>query len=296
VKITDFGASAHLSNIAQHRQAVGTPYYTAPEVMSLEPYSCSADIWSLGACLLEIISSQRPYHDLNEMAAMFAIQEDPHPPIPSSVSEDCRDFLLQCWRKHPEERPSARELLLHPFIIMAADTFHTSSTFSSYQSMPSVMTSSMTSNQTSAMPSAAASPHLSKLRLNLPTAPTPENEAMLEKLLEFSLGVARKPAKASSTPPSSASTRTVGVGTDNALFCAPRFHSTALSQEIPSVKISTEPTVSSTSLLDTQQSCTKPDTAMTGTQTDRRVFFNGSVNSGAPVDEPRQNCKSERQQ
>jgi len=38
------------------------------------------------------------------------------PPIPNTVSETCQDFLNQVFRFRPEDRPTAYELLDHPFI------------------------------------------------------------------------------------------------------------------------------------------------------------------------------------
>jgi len=103
VKITDFGASTQVIDVAtMRRSCIGTPYYAAPEVIAVEPYSYSADIWSVGSCMVEMLTGKRPYHELNEMAAMFRIVEDEHPEIPDSLSDICRNFLVQCWQKNPK--------------------------------------------------------------------------------------------------------------------------------------------------------------------------------------------------
>ena len=40
------------------------------------------------------------------------------PPIfPNNLSSECTDFLLRCFQRDPESRPSAPQLLNHPFII-----------------------------------------------------------------------------------------------------------------------------------------------------------------------------------
>jgi serine/threonine protein kinase len=40
----------------QHTGGAGTATYTAPEVVAHEPYGCTADLWSVGVVLLEVLS------------------------------------------------------------------------------------------------------------------------------------------------------------------------------------------------------------------------------------------------
>ncbi|KAL9645198.1 hypothetical protein ABK040_002399 [Willaertia magna] len=119
VKITDFGVSAQLLNVEAIRTSnVGTPYYIAPEVIQVQPYSFQADIWSLGCTLFELLFGRRLYHDLNQIAAMFHMATDPRPPLPepNNLSPTCQDFLEKCWIKDWKKRPNARELQSHPFV------------------------------------------------------------------------------------------------------------------------------------------------------------------------------------
>jgi serine/threonine protein kinase len=93
----------------------------APEVIEMSwnshgPDARSADIWSLGCTVIELLTGQPPYYDCNPMTAMFRIVQDPHPPFPENISEDCEAFLLRCFERNPKDRATAQELQNHPWI------------------------------------------------------------------------------------------------------------------------------------------------------------------------------------
>lgn len=119
VKICDFGVSSaeHVQTINPGQQhMVGTPWYIAPEMVEYRPYTTSVDIWSLGCTIMELATGRRPYHELSAMQVLFRMVEDQRPPIPSSLSPELNSFLLACFVWDPEQRPSAAELMRHPFI------------------------------------------------------------------------------------------------------------------------------------------------------------------------------------
>lgn len=122
VKICDFGVSRseNVQTINPGQQhMVGTPWYIAPEMVEYRPYTTSVDIWSLGCTVLELATGRRPYHELSAMQVLFRMVEDRRPPIPAHLSAEAKDFLHSCWIWHPHERPSANQLLQHPFILKA---------------------------------------------------------------------------------------------------------------------------------------------------------------------------------
>lgn len=138
VKICDFGVSRseNVQTINPGQQhMVGTPWYIAPEMVEYRPYTTSVDIWSLGCTVLELATGRRPYHELSAMQVLFRMVEDRRPPIPSHISPEAKDFLRSCWIWDPQERPSARDLLRHPFILKARK-FSDSSKQSSMTSTP----------------------------------------------------------------------------------------------------------------------------------------------------------------
>lgn len=53
----------------------------------------------------------------NPLTAMFHIaSDDALPRLPDSLSDVAKDFLMLCLVKNPSLRPSAAELLRHPFV------------------------------------------------------------------------------------------------------------------------------------------------------------------------------------
>ncbi|KAJ8572907.1 hypothetical protein K7X08_009418 [Anisodus acutangulus] len=121
IKLADFGASkkvVELATISGAKSMKGTPYWMAPEVIRQTGHSFSADIWSVGCTVIEMTTGKPPWsQQYQEVAALFYIgTTKAHPLIPEHVSVEAKDFMLKCLQKEPEFRPSASELLQHPFV------------------------------------------------------------------------------------------------------------------------------------------------------------------------------------
>ncbi|XP_045189184.2 serine/threonine-protein kinase 10-like isoform X2 [Mercenaria mercenaria] len=124
VKLADFGVSAISDKTLQKRDSfIGTPYWMAPEVILCEtlkdtPYSYKADIWSLGITLIEFAQIEPPNHEMHPMRVLIKIQKAEPPTLDDKRkwSLQFREFLKLCLMKDPEQRPTAEELLKHPFI------------------------------------------------------------------------------------------------------------------------------------------------------------------------------------
>lgn len=115
IKLADFGVATKVS--AQHFTLVGTPNWMAPEtVLGGEGLCTASDIWSLGATIIELFTTNPPYHDLNPMATLHAIGTDDHPPLPQNLSPLGKDFLLECFQKQANLRISAKLLLKHKWL------------------------------------------------------------------------------------------------------------------------------------------------------------------------------------
>ncbi|TKS83074.1 Serine/threonine-protein kinase 10 [Collichthys lucidus] len=124
IKLADFGVSAKNNKTLQRRDSfIGTPYWMAPEVVMCEtmkdaPYDYKADIWSLGITLIELAQIEPPHHELNPMRVLLKIAKSEPPTLeqPHKWSREFKDFLKKALDKNPETRPTATQLLEHPFV------------------------------------------------------------------------------------------------------------------------------------------------------------------------------------
>uniref|UniRef100_A0A8C1W2K5 non-specific serine/threonine protein kinase n=1 Tax=Cyprinus carpio TaxID=7962 RepID=A0A8C1W2K5_CYPCA len=124
IKLADFGVSAKNTKTLQRRDSfIGTPYWMAPEVVMCEtmkdaPYDYKADIWSLGITLIEMAQIEPPHHELNPMRVLLKIAKSEPPTLekPAKWSMEFKDFLKKALDRNPETRPTAAQLLDHPFV------------------------------------------------------------------------------------------------------------------------------------------------------------------------------------
>ncbi|OHT11610.1 STE family protein kinase [Tritrichomonas foetus] len=124
VRLADFGYTAQLSASSECRKSVvGTPYWMAPELIKSQPYTFSVDIWSLGIMCRELAEGEPPYVEVPPMKALYMIVSSGIPEISDKESRSPAflDFLDKCLCLEPEKRPTAKELLKHPFIQMACE-------------------------------------------------------------------------------------------------------------------------------------------------------------------------------
>ncbi|KAI0494357.1 hypothetical protein KFK09_024491 [Dendrobium nobile] len=118
VKLADFGMAKHISSYTSIRSFKGSPYWMAPEViMNGSGYNLSVDIWSLGCTVLEMATSKPPWSQFEGVAAIFKIGNSKDiPAIPDHLSSEAKSFLRLCLLRDPSARPTAAQLIYHPFV------------------------------------------------------------------------------------------------------------------------------------------------------------------------------------
>ena len=100
----------------------GKPYWASPEIIIEESFPCKMDIWSLGITIIELLFGYPPFHDESTLRALFLIVKTDPPRLEgNSFSDTFKDFVASCLTKECAERPTAKQLLNHPFILQAGD-------------------------------------------------------------------------------------------------------------------------------------------------------------------------------
>ena len=93
----------------------GTPLYMAPEVVQEQPYTHTADLWSLGVILYELSTGSPPFSAANLLTLVEHISKDPVR-YPDTIQGDFKNLLKGLLNKDPSARLGWPDLLNHPFI------------------------------------------------------------------------------------------------------------------------------------------------------------------------------------
>ncbi|KAG1726254.1 kinase-like domain-containing protein, partial [Suillus paluster] len=122
--LADFGlsgtlhASTGMTYLAKMSHCPGAVRWTAPELLS-EDESASAvttqsDIYSLGSIMLQVLTGNVPWRHLTKEGtiAVRVYEGTIHPrPDDERISDQHWNFMVSCWSRTPNDRPSAKEAL-----------------------------------------------------------------------------------------------------------------------------------------------------------------------------------------
>ncbi len=110
VKLLDFGISrfGQSTGLTHSGTAVGTPKYMAPEqVLGEKTIGPSADLYSVGALLYELLGGRAPYDADSDIATLAKLLKEEHQPLmqlrPDLPAQLC-DFVDALLVKEPERR------------------------------------------------------------------------------------------------------------------------------------------------------------------------------------------------
>ncbi|CAF3336885.1 unnamed protein product [Rotaria socialis] len=127
IKLIDFGCAKRLKknqNTHSMRQILksmkGTANWMAPEVIAETGHGKKADIWSIGCTLCEMATGKPPWSsEHNHLAVLLIIANGTKPPadLPDTCPVSAQEFFRLCLTRDPVVRPSAKDLLAHPFLV-----------------------------------------------------------------------------------------------------------------------------------------------------------------------------------
>ena len=103
----------------QWLQPEGTPNYMSAEVVRFRAYSDKSDIWALGLTILECLTGERGFPFSNPQTTLFQVGRGRQPELPTWLGQEATSIVRACLRANPSERPTAAELLSHPFLALA---------------------------------------------------------------------------------------------------------------------------------------------------------------------------------
>lgn len=114
-KLCDFGLARNMTRETHLLTSIkGTPLYMAPEVMCEQPYDQSADLWSLGCILYEMLVGQPPFKAKSMHHLQNLLQKQPI--AWPNTSENCSSFLQGLLKKNVKQRFTWPTVLQHPFV------------------------------------------------------------------------------------------------------------------------------------------------------------------------------------
>eukprot|EP00009_Paramoeba_aestuarina_P014593 CAMPEP_0201540094 /NCGR_PEP_ID=MMETSP0161_2-20130828/70761_1 /ASSEMBLY_ACC=CAM_ASM_000251 /TAXON_ID=180227 /ORGANISM="Neoparamoeba aestuarina, Strain SoJaBio B1-5/56/2" /LENGTH=478 /DNA_ID=CAMNT_0047947541 /DNA_START=1302 /DNA_END=2738 /DNA_ORIENTATION=- len=106
VKVADFGLSTIKDYYEETSSIVGTPAWTAPEVLKGEKYNEKADVYSFGIILWEVTEGKRPFSGYRLKRIMEAVcDHGERPPISPDTLPDIQELMTECWQENIAKRP-----------------------------------------------------------------------------------------------------------------------------------------------------------------------------------------------
>ncbi|KAF9736314.1 hypothetical protein PMIN06_012033 [Paraphaeosphaeria minitans] len=138
VQLCDFGVSGQLEPENSKRSTiVGTPYWMAPELQNewikdahpqsrIRPndilYGSEVDIWAYGCTIYEMATGFPPFH----RTVQWDLPETGVPVLEGErYSDALKQFISFILQPSPEDRPTADDVLKHPFIVDSTKMFPT---------------------------------------------------------------------------------------------------------------------------------------------------------------------------
>lgn len=121
IKLCDFGFARRLpeptadnpGGLIPFTSSIGTVGFMAPEILLRKPFGTSADLWSLGIILYEILCGFSPFYPYNQM---LETPVDFSARSWAKISDSAKDLVQKLLTVDPSQRISARAALAHPWI------------------------------------------------------------------------------------------------------------------------------------------------------------------------------------
>jgi serine/threonine protein kinase len=121
IKVGDLGLATRLESADEKRKTIcGTPNYIAPEVIQgdreTRGHSFEVDVWSMGVIAYTCLVGKPPYEAKDVKATYKRILANEYSfPSDVHISKEGKDLIYCMLQSKPEDRPTLKEIALHPF-------------------------------------------------------------------------------------------------------------------------------------------------------------------------------------
>lgn len=109
LKLADFGFARHLQTSSMAETLCGSPLYMAPEILRYEPYDATADLWSVGTVLFEMLVGKPPFRAANHVELLRKIDlSNDAIKFPADIrfNAEIKSLIRALLRRDPKNRLS----------------------------------------------------------------------------------------------------------------------------------------------------------------------------------------------
>jgi calcium-dependent protein kinase len=112
IKLIDFGLATQFHKDYNLRGRVGTIFYVAPEILTLQSYTPKIDSWSLGVSIYKLII-KNPVIKHTKIESFIPTYDNKQW---NNYSSNCHDFIKRLLTEDPTKRMSINEALNHNWV------------------------------------------------------------------------------------------------------------------------------------------------------------------------------------
>ena len=119
LKLADFGFARVLPKTALAETLCGSPLYMAPEILRYEKYDATADLWSVGTVLYELLTGRPPFRAANHIDLLRKVEQSRDVirfPEEPTVSSDMKEFIRALLKRNSVERMGFNDFFDHRLI------------------------------------------------------------------------------------------------------------------------------------------------------------------------------------
>jgi len=117
VKIADFGLATFFQEDKPLVKNCGTTGYTAPEVLSKQPYGKACDLWSLGVIMYAMLHGYLPFHGTNAEMKKKILAGEFRFSRRTVISSNAKALIKELLSMDASKRPTAKSVQQHPWFL-----------------------------------------------------------------------------------------------------------------------------------------------------------------------------------